>query len=258
MAVSRRLVEERTDISTGRQVVNANETIPLELLSKLNNDLSQLVSGKPLQYIIGVADFGDLRLKVNNSTLIPRPETEELVATIVQDHRNKKMRTLDIGTGSGCIALLLKKLIPEAIVTGIDVSAEAIHVANENAEELGLAVNFIKKDITVSEDLQMMGVFDVIVSNPPYITTDESEKLHSNVIDHEPHQALFVGHDDPIYFYKVILDFAKEHLSQDGSIYFEINESFGPQLIELCTKMDFIGEIKKDLAGKDRMLLAHR
>lgn len=223
---------------------------------KLLSILSDLQIGKPIQYILGEAHFYGLVFKVNEHVLIPRPETEELVDWIISDSNLqfavREIKILDIGTGSGCIPVTLKKHLPQAEVSTIDVSEEAIAVAKQNAAQTGVEVNFIEADIlTFKSELK----FDVIVSNPPYIRDLEKAEMHENVLANEPHLALFVSDEDPLIFYKAIAGFAQTNLNPGGKLYFEINEYLGKETIEMLTNKGFIKiELRKDMQGKDRML----
>lgn len=220
--------------------------------------MKKLKTGMPIQYVIGKAHFMDLELKVNEHTLIPRPETEELVSWIVNDFiTGSSPVILDIGTGSGCIALALKKLIPDANVSGCDISSNALSVASQNADTHDLEIQFIEDDILNPVLIKTVDPVDILVSNPPYVTNAESSALHTNVREFEPHQALFVPSDDGLLFYRHIISFAKEKLNPGGRLYLEINEKFGKEIIKLLEKEGFSEvELRKDLSKKDRMIRA--
>jgi release factor glutamine methyltransferase len=214
----------------------------------------------PLQYIFGHTQFYGLDLKVNEHVLIPRPETEELVEWIVKEEskvQSSKFKVLDIGTGSGCIAIALKKNIPNAEVFAMDISENALAVAKENAEKNQVEIQFIKGNILNHLTIQPFNhlTFDIIVSNPPYITEAEKEDMHKNVLEHEPHTALFVPDNDALLFYRAILDFAKDKLAAGGKIYFELNAKYADAVKELAESKGFVDcEVKKDLSGKERMM----
>jgi release factor glutamine methyltransferase len=193
---------------------------------------------------------------VNESTLIPRPETEELVEWIINENKNRQgIKILDIGTGSGCIAISLAKNLPDTTVYAIDVSEEALAVAKENAITNGVAVNFIKTDILGADNLPE--TFDIIVSNPPYVRNLEKAEIKPNVLDFEPHLALFVDDNDPLIFYRKIAQLAKNSLKTDGKLYYEINQYLGPETIALLEQTGFINIIlRKDFVGNDRMTSA--
>lgn len=210
----------------------------------------------PIQYIIGEAEFYGLTFNVNNNVLIPRPETEELVNWILKDCKNiQDIKILDIGTGSGCIAISLAKNLPNAEVFAIDISSEAIKTAKLNAHINNVAVKFIEVDILTLNELPQK--FDIIVSNPPYVRELEKEQMQENVLANEPHQALFVKNDEPLLFYNKISDLAKFHLTTNGSLYFEINQYLGTETVDLLKSKGFKNtKLKKDLYQVDRMLKA--
>lgn len=219
--------------------------------------LAQLKEHKPIQYILGETEFFGLPFYVNENTLIPRPETEELVDWIVSVNQKKQeaepLRILDIGTGSGCIAISLAKNLPNAKVFAIDVSDKALATAQKNAERNQVHVTFFHKDILDTEDLELQ--FDIIVSNPPYVRNLEKEEINKNVLEYEPHLALFVEDDDALIFYRKISELALNHLSENGQLYFEINQYLGAGMISLLQKYDFKNiELRKDIYGNDRMI----
>ncbi|MFM9988476.1 peptide chain release factor N(5)-glutamine methyltransferase [Flavobacterium sp.] len=218
--------------------------------------LSQLKEQKPIQYILGETEFFGLPFYVNENTLIPRPETEELVEWIIKDLKNerfKDLKILDIGTGSGCIAISLAKNLPNASVFAIDISEKALATAKKNAELNDVKVTFIQKNILETEDLYQQ--FDIIVSNPPYVRNLEKQEIHKNVLEYEPHLALFVEDNDALIFYKKIAKLATKNLSENGQLYFEINQYLGKEMIELLEKYDFKNiELKKDIYENDRMI----
>lgn len=213
----------------------------------------RLEQGEPLQYVVGTAPFGELRFEVTPATLIPRPETLELVEWVVADENVKPaLRLLDIGTGSGCIAISLAKLLPQAKVSAWDISSEALAVARRNAERNGVAVDFKQVDVlsaTASE------TFDCIVSNPPYICEEEKAEMTDSVLLHEPHTALFVPNNDPLRFYRAIAQLALSNLSPGGTLYFEINRAYGAETCNLLRDLGFQSvELRKDFYGNDRMV----
>lgn len=216
----------------------------------------------PIQYILGRTEFFGLPFKVNEDVLIPRPETEELVEWIIQDtkmegfkSRDFGMKILDIGTGSGCIAITLAKNIPNAKVYAVDVSPKALKTAKENAAINQVEVVFLEKNILETNDLEMQ--FDIIVSNPPYVRNLEKEEIKKNVLDNEPHLALFVEDNDALIFYRKIAELAAENLNQNGGLYFEINQYLGEEMIELLHNKGFQDiELRKDIYDNDRMTKA--
>lgn len=222
----------------------------------LQHALAQLKKHVPVQYIIGETEFYGIFFKVNNHVLIPRPETEELVNWIVNDYKNETiLKILDFGTGSGCIAISLAKFFPKATIYAVDVSSEALQVAKTNAKNNNVNIEFVEADILDIEILEEK--YDIIVSNPPYIRELEKTLMHQNVIDNEPHLALFVKDENPLIFYDKIADLAIHNLTKNGSLYFEINQYLGDKMKDLLTSKGFNNcIIKKDFYDVDRMVKA--
>jgi release factor glutamine methyltransferase len=250
----------KTDMST-----RSEENVSESDLLKLHFICKRLAKHEPIQYIIGETEFYRLRFKVNPHVLIPRQETEELVDLILKDiisikHLNPNFSILDIGTGSGCIAITLKKQILNATVYAMDISEEALDVALQNAELNGTDIKFIHGDILQAAKLSLpVPSFDVIISNPPYIARNESEAMELRVKDHEPQLALFVENNDPLVFYKAICTFAKQKLSPQGKLYFELNAAYGQEAMALMVKEGFKNvSLIRDLSGKDRMLMGEK
>ncbi|NOR28315.1 MAG: peptide chain release factor N(5)-glutamine methyltransferase [Lutibacter sp.] len=218
--------------------------------------LKELKNQIPIQYITGETEFYGLHFNVNSNVLIPRPETEELVDWILKDHQNSpSIKILDIGTGSGCIAISLAKILPNAEVFALDISAEAIKTAKSNAVINNVTVNFTEANILTLSDLS--NKFDVIVSNPPYVRELEKEQMQPNVLANEPHLALFVENDNPLLFYNKIADLAKSSLKKNGHLYFEINQYLGAETVELLKLKDFKNiQLKKDIFEVDRIIKA--
>lgn len=219
--------------------------------------VKDLLKNKPLQYIIGETEFCDLKFKVNGNVLIPRPETSELVHLITnrqQTTDNSQLTILDIGTGSGCIAISLAKQLPQSQVYALDISEKTLCVAKDNAYINNVDITFIHDDI-LSLRNKIETKFDIIVSNPPYVRDLEKAEMRNNVLNWEPHNALFVSDDDPLIFYRNILEFAKTHLKENGEVWFEINEYLGKEMKDLCCKMGFSNvNIYKDFREKERFL----
>ena len=244
------------------EYLNLKDTeVPTDKNVSLLKILEELITGKPLQYVIGETEFYGLTFKVNPSVLIPRPETEELVEWILSDLRKSKisiegLKIIDIGTGSGCIPISLKKNLPEAQLYALDISTEALGVSKQNAAFNQTMVNFIQADILNLLNEQLTDEkFGIIVSNPPYVTDSEKQQMLPNVLEHEPHLALFVPDNDPLIFYKAIADFTLKHSDTNGSLYLEINENLGEETVQLLKHMGFKNiELRKDLSGKDRMI----
>lgn len=226
-----------------------------EILGNLNECIERLKAQEPIQHILGETEFYGLPFYVSPDVLIPRPETEELVNWVIEECKNKELTVLDIGTGSGCIPVVLKKEQPQFNVFGLDVSSEALTVANDNAELNQVDIKLMEHDI-LSDDIPEVNV-DVIVSNPPYITLDEKQDMKKNVLEFDPSLALFVTNEDPLVFYRVIGSLGLEILSDSGKLFFEINENFGNETVELLKSLGYKEVIlKKDLNDKDRMILA--
>ena len=215
--------------------------------------LGQLLQEKPVQQIFGKAHFYGYTFEVNAHTLIPRPETEELVAWIIASVAvDQPIRILDIGTGSGCIGLTLAKELPKSQVTVLDISAAALAVAKRNANALGVTVNFLQEDVLAINQLD--DAYDIIVSNPPYIRELEKVEIKKNVMDYEPHTALFVADHDPLIFYRKIGTLAKAQLNPGGFLFYEINQYLGKEMVELLEGIGFKQtELGRDLMGNDRM-----
>ena len=219
--------------------------------------LKRLADGEPLQYVVGTEWFMDMPFSVCRDVLIPRPETEELVRLIVGRCKRPSPRIVDVGTGSGCIAVSLAKLIDGAQVTAVDVSASAIEVARRNAEQNSAQVEFVRADILVDNQLFVPSSLDIVVSNPPYVTETDKNQMSRNVLDFEPHLALFVPDADPLLFYRRIAELAQQWLKSGGMLFFEINERFGTETVQLLENMRFDNvELHRDFYEKNRMVSA--
>lgn len=234
-------------------LLRSNETLTSSEFQKIEAIIKRLQNFEPIQYIFGVADFYNLKFHVNANVLIPRSETEELVHLILNEHKNKPLRVLDIGTGSGCIPITLKKNNPFFEVFTCDISDKALDVAQKNATGLNVDVAFIPFDILSEEEFPETN-FDLIVSNPPYVTEKEKYLMQANVLDNEPHLALFVPDNNPLLFYNAITQRAMKILKPNGEIYFEINEAYGNETKALLEEHNFSAIIIKDLNGKDRIV----
>jgi release factor glutamine methyltransferase len=250
------LVEEYLDLQRIDTVLKPEFLITTNKLSLLNSALQRLQNEEPIQYILGKTEFYGFSFLVNKNTLIPRPETEELVETILEGANTfKALQILDIGTGSGCIPISLAKKLPKATIFAIDVSKEALAIAKQNASRNNVAINFLQEDILKAEILAQK--FDIIVSNPPYVRALEKVAIKNNVLANEPHLALFVEDNNPLIFYDKIANLAKKYLRKNGMLYFEINEYLGKEMIDLLVLKGFKDiQLKKDLFGKDRILKA--
>ncbi|MGQ2982587.1 peptide chain release factor N(5)-glutamine methyltransferase [Flavobacterium sp.] len=242
---------KRSDVALNPDAVLSDEEI-----TKWNDVLEELEKQRPIQYIFGKTHFYGLEFEVNENTLIPRPETEELVEWIIKENQHKgKIKVLDIGTGSGCIAISLANNLLMAEVSAIDVSEKALAVAEKNAEANGVTVHFLLKNILETEELP--GTYDIIVSNPPYVRELEKAEIRPNVLEFEPHLALFVEDTDPLLFYRKIALLAKAGLAQNGMLYFEINQYLGNETVEMLESYGYKNvTLKKDIYGNDRMVSA--
>jgi release factor glutamine methyltransferase len=225
--------------------------------AKLNNALASLLQHKPVQYVLGETWFYKMKLKVNEHVLIPRPETEELVELVLNEaaHAEKAPSIIDIGTGSGCIAIAIKKNIPAANVKAIDVSEQALLIAKENAANQHTNIQFLTVDFLEELQWKNLPAFDIIISNPPYIPANEKEKLDTNVTAFEPHQALFVPDNAPLLFYEKIAAFGKTHLNPGGKIFMETHEDYAKETAGLFSAFYSEAAIKKDIFGKERMVV---
>ena len=252
------VIEHITNMSRAEQVKNKIPYLTCTQLEDLDAITERLKKNEPVQYVLGEAWFAGMKFKVNKNVLIPRPETEELVDWIVKENGKTKMENisiLDIGTGSGCIPITIKKKLPEANVSAIDVCSEALFTATENAIALNAEVNFVLLDFLDEEKWKELAQYDIIVSNPPYVKQSEINTMHERVKEFEPHLALFVPDEDALLFYKKLSDFSKKHLNVGGKLFVEINEALGEQAVSLFPGFANI-ELRKDMQGKDRMIKA--
>lgn len=229
-------------------------------LLQLHFAVEELEKFRPIQYVLGFEMFGDLRFEVDSNVLIPRPETLQLVSVLTEFLSSKKFpRLLDIGTGSGCIAISLAKSIPEAEVFALDISTEALQCARRNADAHQMKIHFIEADILEMPEAVLSDQFHAFVSNPPYVTNSEKHLIQPNVLNYEPHTALFVPDDDPLIFYRSIVKLAQKKLIKNGMLAFEINEKFGGEVRNLLTNTGFNQvEVLKDINGKDRFVTGLR
>ncbi|MFP9100219.1 peptide chain release factor N(5)-glutamine methyltransferase [Flavobacterium sp. RHBU_24] len=247
-------LEEITGLRRVDLIMNPDSVLTDVQKDRWESVLAQLQEQKPIQYIFGKAHFYGLEFKVTENTLIPRPETEQLVEWIIHENKNRQDITiLDIGTGSGCIAISLADNLKQAFVSALDVSAEALAVAEENAMANNITVDFIQEDILTTASLPQR--YDIIVSNPPYVRNLEKHEIKPNVLDFEPHLALFVNDNDPLIFYHKIAQLAKVYLKKNGTLYFEINQYLGSQTGQMLESEGFKNVIlRKDMYGNDRMI----
>ena len=259
------VLEYITSMPRSEQVKTKLAYLTCTQLEAIDSITERLKKNEPVQYVLGEAWFGGMKFKVNKNVLIPRPETEELVDWVRREsqtsnpdrYRDKSQNILDIGTGSGCIPITLKKKLPDAVISAIDVCSEALFIATENAIEHHTEVDFILLDFLDEEKWQELGQFDIIVSNPPYVKQSEKDGMHVRVKEFEPHKALFVPDNDALLFYRKLSDFSLNHLKPYGRLFVEINEAFGDAIVNLFRSAGFKDiELKQDMQGKDRMVMA--
>ncbi|MER3497858.1 MAG: peptide chain release factor N(5)-glutamine methyltransferase [Chitinophagaceae bacterium] len=256
------IVLEKITGKTGLRRYVERDDLSAEQQSLLQQYTERLLKHEPVQYVVNEAWFAAKKFYVDKNVLIPRPETDELVDWIVkemQQRANELFKILDIGTGSGCIAIALKLALPGAEVWACDISDEALNIARLNADTLNAAIDFIPLDFLDAEQRKQLPAVDVIVSNPPYVSFKDKSGMRKNVTDYEPSTALFVPNDDALIFYKAIAEFAKEKLHPQGKIFVEIHESLGKQVTEIFQLAGFHKtEIRKDMQDKDRMVKAEK
>ncbi len=251
------VLEYVTGLPRTEQVKAKKPYLTCHELENLDTITERLKQNEPVQYVLEEAWFAGMKFKVNKNVLIPRPETEELVDWVISESgiQSSEFRVLDIGTGSGCIPIAIKKKLPLAKVSAIDVCSEAIFLATENAVALETEIEFILLDFLNEEKWNEFGKYEVIVSNPPYVMQKEKETMHTRVTAHEPHLALFVPDDDSVIFYRKLADFALKHLNNGGKLFVEINESLGEQVVDLFRSKGFNSiALRKDMQGKDRLV----
>lgn len=236
---------------------NTKEVVPKEIEVILLSALEKIKLNEPVQYIIGEAWFFDMKFKVGPEVLIPRPETEELVQSLLDLRLIKNSKVLDIGTGSGCIAIAIKKNAPEINVTAIDISSQALLIAKENAKKNDTDISFLQLDMLNESMWESLGQYDFIISNPPYIPEHERTLLDKNVSEYEPSLALFTPDDNPIIFYEKILKFSLTHLNKTGSIFMEVHDPFAEKIMNIYSQAGFETKIITDLFGKKRMIIAN-
>jgi release factor glutamine methyltransferase len=254
IAITNLIIKTELGIDRLHMLIDSGMHISVNDAKRINQICEELKTGKPVQYVLGVTSFYNCTIRVNDKTLIPRPETEELVDLIISENTGFNGRLIDFGTGSGCIAIAIKNALKDAVVTGIEISGEALEIASSNALLNNTNVSFVRGDI-FHFDTGSLPPSDIIVSNPPYVTESEKKQMNSNVIDFEPHKALFVSDEDPLVFYRAILDISVEIMKPGGKVYFEINEKKG---IEISRMMEAKGYtevmIVNDINSKNRFV----
>jgi release factor glutamine methyltransferase len=268
-------IEHVTGLSKMERISRKQEELSLLQIDQLQKDLQRLKQHEPIQYIMNKAWFYGMELYVDKNVLIPRPETEELVQWIVDDVKapgknvfvrkpteadeTTQLKILDVGSGSGCIPLALKKTMPKAEVWGCDISEEALNVARRNGSALDIRVDFQGLNFLDEAQQKLLPTVDIIVSNPPYVPLKDKKQMHANVVDHEPHTALFVPDNDPLIFYRALAAFGKKRLYENGSIYMEIHEEIGNDVVTLFNENGYDNVVlKSDMQGKNRMIRARK
>lgn len=250
------VLEHLTGSKKAERMIYKNVAITEQEEKQLREYTERLLKHEPVQYVLNESWFCGLKLYVDKKVLIPRPETEELVEWIISNCKFPvdELKILDIGTGSGCIPISMKRRIRKAEVWACDISDDALAVARRNADALGADVNFMQLDFLNQEQRNQLPSFDIIVSNPPYVPQKDKGEMQPNVLNYEPHTALFVPDNDPLIFYKAIAAFGKNHLRRSGNIYCEIHESLGSSVKEIFSSAGYSTELKKDMQQKDRMI----
>ena len=259
-AISDWLIEHLTGIKKSTRSIQSSKSLSPEQEKDLYFKLERLLTHEPLQYVLQESWFCGLKFYVDKNVLIPRPETEELVEWIISDCKFplQPMKIFDIGTGSGCIAISLKRRLGKTEVWACDLSKPALVVAAKNASDIGVEISFLQLDFLNEQSQEHLPVFDIIVSNPPYIPASDKQDMQANVVEFEPASALFVPDNDALIFYRAIAKAGKGLLASGGLIYAEIHENLGADLMELFKSSGYQVELKKDMQGKDRMLKAWR
>lgn len=253
-ALSNIIIKTVIGIPKLHQLYMTEQIVTRRQAGRIINICQELKTGKPIQYILGETNFYDCVIKVTSSTLIPRPETEEMVDLIIKENKGYQGTIIDIGTGSGCIAVALAANLPGALVTGIDISDDAIMTARENAQLNNVTVSFVKGDV-LSFDSERIDKAGIIVSNPPYVRNSEKQFMSKNVLDFEPHSALFVPESDPLKYYRAILKLADKILLNRGRLYFEINEAMGKLIVRLLESSGYTEiQIVADINSKERII----
>jgi release factor glutamine methyltransferase len=254
-----RLALEHAGFPLSACLLEPDKITPSSVIAQINLVVSEIHRGKPIQYILGQTQFCELEIKVNEGVLIPRPETEALAYMIRTESSQIFSRIIDLGTGSGCLALALKDFFPEAVVTGLDVSNSALQVAEQNGQLNNLEVQWMEGDLLSAYPLPAEDLFDLVVSNPPYVLESEKMYMENHVLEHEPGSALFVKDENPLLFYHAILNFCNLHLAQGGHLWLEINERFGKETSALFENAGYEAvHIRKDIHDKERYLHARK
>ncbi len=254
--IARIVIEERGGVPLAAQIADPERPCTIADEERI---VRELAAGRPMQYVLGVAEFYSMRLAVREGVLIPRPETEELVARVLEDGLPERPALLDVGCGSGCIAIALAKRWPDARVTAVDLSEQALAVTRENAAALGVAVEVVQADALGDLLPERAEAFDRIVSNPPYVLESDRAQMQRNVLDYEPAEALFVPDDDPLRYYRAIACHARRLLRPGGGLWFEIHEEQGPQTMAMLAEEGWVDvQLFRDFRGKNRMICSRK
>lgn len=256
-SITSMILKAKASVTRADIIKNPGMSLLPNIEKDLQNALSELLIHKPVQYVIGSCWFNNMEFNVNEHVLIPRPETEELVNLINKNYQDSNaLSVLDIGTGSGCIPVSIKKNNPTFSVSAIDISPAAIAIAQTNSKTHSSAINFIELDFLNKSNWNILEKYDIIVSNPPYIPESDKKNMEKNVLDFEPHLALFVPESTPLVFYEAIMRFGKTHLNVSGKIFMEIHASFGKEIEAMFKENEYDVEVIKDMYGKDRFEVA--
>lgn len=258
-----RLILEHTGFPLAVCLREPDKITPSQVITQINHIVEEVHLGRPIQHILGNTHFCELKITVNEDVLIPRPETEEMIHLIHSSQEQGYKQIIDLGTGSGCIALALKQQFPEAVVSGLDLSRKALYVAKQNAKQNQLAVYWMQGDLqdipALKKLLDQKNGFDLVVSNPPYVRESEKQLMEDQVLDHEPDMALYVKDHDPLIYYRAIAEFCDSHLLEGGHLWVEINECFGMETASLLEKQGLKSiDIKKDIHDKERFIHARK
>lgn len=253
------IIKTITGLTKLHELYNPDLIIASDNITTILTACTELKKGKPIQYVLGETTFYDMTIKLSEATLIPRPETEELVDLIIKENTGFRGEIIDIGTGSGCIAIALANNIPGSKIRGVDISEKALAIARENAIlNNASAITFSTLDV-FNPDYDLISQADIMVSNPPYVMESEKRKMHANVLEYEPHTALFVSDNDPLVYYRAILNIGNKMLKENGKLYFEINEAMGKQMLKLMASYDYSDiQLIKDINNKVRFIKAKK
>lgn len=257
-ALASAIISEYTGMGRAAQMAFGDRVPDAGAAARIENAVTRAAAGEPLQYILGYADFCGHRIEVAPGVLIPRPETEEMTMMIISENRGFTGTVTDLCTGSGCIAIAIGLAFPDASVTATDLSGKALEIARRNISRTGAAVTLIRADI-INDDPSLVPLSNIIVSNPPYVTMQEKVSMHVNVLDHEPHEALFVSDDNPLLFYRAIAAVAESRLMPEGTLWLEVNENYSQETAALLSSSLYSEvQVIRDIRGKERFIKAEK